>query len=82
MPDLEEFVLKKIEKLQEDKDYLESICNPTQNHIIDTRSIRNELDLILSKLSRVNELYIDGAISKDVHHEKVDTMMKQKSTIK
>ena len=81
MPDLEEVVLKKIEKLQEDKEYLESICNPTQNHIIDTRSIRNELDLILSKISRVNELYIEGAISKDVHHEKVDNMMKQKSAL-
>lgn len=61
--ELEAFVLKEVNKLQHDSEYLESILSDNHKESIDRESYQKQIRELSKKLSRLNDLYIDGRIT-------------------
>lgn len=61
--ELEAFVLKEVNKLQHDSEYLESILSDNHKESIDRESYQKQIRELSKKLSRLNDLYIDDRIT-------------------
>ena len=61
--DLEAFVLKEVNKLQHDSEYLEAIFSDNRKEAIDRESYQKQIRELSKKLSRLNDLYIDDRIT-------------------
>lgn len=61
--ELEAFVLKEVNKLQHDSEYLESILSDNHKESIDRESYQKQIRELSKKLSRLNGLYIDDRIT-------------------
>lgn len=61
--DLEAFVLKEVNKLQHDSEYLETIFSDNHKESIDRESYQKQIRELSKKLSRLNDLYIDDRIT-------------------
>nr|DAN46857.1 MAG TPA: integrase [Caudoviricetes sp.] len=61
--DLEAFVLKEVNKLQHDSEYLETIFSDNRKESIDRESYQKQIRELSKKLSRLNDLYIDDRIT-------------------
>ncbi len=61
--DLEAFVLKEVNKLQHDSEYLETIFSDNRKEAIDRESYQKQIRELSKKLSRLNDLYIDDRIT-------------------
>ncbi|HEK9991829.1 TPA: recombinase family protein [Streptococcus equi subsp. zooepidemicus] len=60
---IEEYVLKEISKLQNDKDYLDEIFSDSNTETIDRESYQKQIEELSKKLSKLNDLYIDDRIT-------------------
>nr|DAS93307.1 MAG TPA: integrase [Caudoviricetes sp.] len=61
--ELETFVLKEVNKLQHDSEYLETIFSDNHKESIDRESYQKQIRELSKKLSRLNDLYIDDRIT-------------------
>lgn len=61
--ELEAFVLKEVNKLQYDSEYLETIFSDNHKESIDRESYQKQIRELSKKLSRLNDLYIDDRIT-------------------
>ncbi|HEP3485662.1 TPA: recombinase family protein [Streptococcus pyogenes] len=61
--DIEENVLNQISKLQNDTSYLDELFSSTEDNGIDRDSYQKQIEELTAKLSRLNDLYIDGRIT-------------------
>lgn len=61
--ELEAFVLKEVNKLQHDSEYLETIFSDNRKESIDRESYQKQIRELSKKLSRLNDLYIDDRIT-------------------
>ena len=61
--ELEAFVLKEVNKLQHDSEYLETIFSDNHKESIDRESYQKQIRELSKKLSRLNDLYIDDRIT-------------------
>lgn len=61
--ELEAFVLKEVNKLQHDSEYLETIFSNNHKESIDRESYQKQIRELSKKLSRLNDLYIDDRIT-------------------
>ena len=61
--ELEAFVLKEVNKLQHDSEYLETIFSDNRKEPIDRESYQKQIRELSKKLSRLNDLYIDDRIT-------------------
>lgn len=61
--ELEAFVLKEVNKLQHDSEYLETILSDNHKETIDRESYQKQIRELSKKLSRLNDLYIDDRIT-------------------
>lgn len=61
--ELEDFVLKEVNKLQHDSEYLETILSDNHKESIDRESYQKQIRELSKKLSRLNDLYIDDRIT-------------------
>ena len=61
--DLEAFVLKEVNKLQHDSEYLETIFSDNRKESIDRESYQKQIQELTKKISRLNDLYIDDRIT-------------------
>ncbi|MEQ9810350.1 recombinase family protein [Streptococcus jiangjianxini] len=61
--DVEVYVLKEINKLQNDPDYLDELFSTSSNETIDRDNYEKQIDELTKKLSRLNDLYINDRIT-------------------
>ncbi|WP_449450905.1 recombinase family protein [Streptococcus suis] len=61
--EIEEYVLREINKLQNDERYLDEIFATSDTKAIDRESYQKQIDELTKKLSRLNDLYIDDRIT-------------------
>lgn len=61
--ELEDFVLREVNKLQHDSEYLETIFSDNRKESIDRESYQKQIRELSKKLSRLNDLYIDDRIT-------------------
>ena len=61
--DLEAYVLKEVNKLQHDSEYLETILSVNHKESIDRESYQRQIQELTKKISRLNDLYIDDRIT-------------------
>ncbi|EMC14430.1 hypothetical protein SMU76_06074 [Streptococcus mutans N66] len=78
--ELEQYVLKEVSKLQEDKEYLESLFN-VPDKSIERDKIQGQVNILEKKIRRLNDLYVDDRISLDELKIKSDNFFKMKAVL-
>ena len=78
--ELEQYVLKEVSKLQEDKEYLESLFN-VPDKSVERDKIQGQVSILENKISRLNDLYVDDSISLDELKIKSDNFLKMKAVL-
>ena len=61
--DIEDYVLNEISKFQDDSNYLDKIFSGDAVEVIDRDNYTKQIDELTKKISRLNDLYIDGRIT-------------------
>ena len=63
--EVERYVLQEVSKLQNDTSYLDELLSSPDAEIIDRDSYQKQINELTKKISRLNDLYIDGRITLD-----------------
>ena len=79
--DLEAFVLKEVNKLQHDSEYLETIFSDNRKEVIDRESYQKQIRELSKKLSRLNDLYIDDRITLEELQSKSSEFINMRSLL-
>lgn len=79
--DLEAFVLKEVNKLQHDSEYLEAIFSDNRKEAIDRESYQKQIRELSKKLSRLNDLYIDDRITLEELQSKSSEFLSMRSLL-
>lgn len=61
--DIEDYVLNEISKFQDDSSYLDKIFSGDKVEVIDRDNYSKQINELTKKISRLNDLYIDGRIT-------------------
>lgn len=63
MDEIESYVLREIEKLQNSKDSIEDLFETSGHETIDREGYQKQIEELSNKISRLNDLYIDNRIT-------------------
>ncbi|HFE0724932.1 TPA: recombinase family protein [Streptococcus agalactiae] len=80
--DVEDYVLREISKLQNDKKAIDELFENTNMDTIDRESIKKQIEAISSKIKRLNDLYIDDRITIDELRKKSTEFTLSKTCLK
>lgn len=79
--DIEHFVLTEISKLQTDSDYIDKLFSNTEKETIDRDSYQRQIDNLTTKISRLNDLYIDDRISLEELQKRSSGFMAERAAL-
>lgn len=79
--DIEHFVLTEISKLQTDPDYIDNLFSNSNKETIDRDGYQKQIDNLTTKISRLNDLYIDDRISLEELQKRSSDFMAERTAL-
>lgn len=78
---LEHYVLTRIAQLQNDPDKIQELFSDDTGPAVDKQAIQKQIDSLILKLSKLNDLYLDDRITLDELRAKSADFIKQRATL-